>query len=232
MATKQEIALYFSRPTWLGIALIVSPFCIFTFSKAFILGILAIAAEAYIIKKKLLGVIGDDKIEEQYRLVAEANFERAIEDCGIQKDDLVQSPDFFWFVDDFRDDIFKKTTGKPNVLKIRKGVDGIYRTNTRGIVILNYGKDQIFSWSIVANIEDNSFSDENTSEFFYRDIVGIEVTQNEVLTLRTSGGLVEYPLAKDVKVSKSKKTARASGDTERAKLVLKALKQMIREKKF
>ena len=210
------------------VALLISPFCLFVFSSAFLLGLLAIAAEIFIIKTKIIDVIDDEKIEEQYRLVAEANYNRAVDDCGINQDDLIQAPDYFWYVDEFRTDIFHNNY---NILKIRKGSDGMYRTNTRGLVILNYGKDQIFSWVIVVNIETNKFSTESTSEYFYRDIIGIEVTQNQILTLRTSGGNVEYPLAKDLKTRNSKKASKASGDIEKAKQVIKAVKQMIREKK-
>ena len=129
---------------------------------------------------------------------------------------LVQTQDWFWFI--------PNVEMEGNEPKYRKGDDGMVRSNTRGICILNYGKDQIFSWEQLTNIETGLVSYVDTSEYYYKDVIGMEIDQGTTLTLRTAGGPKSYMIA-------GGKDNKESGDSERARTVISAVRQMLREKK-
>ncbi len=214
-ATKAQIAQYFSFNFWCkcayGLAVVGALFLLDGGTRG--VGVLLIAIGAAAAKFKLLDNIPDQAIEDAYKNFAESMYDKAKSDCGINDSMLIQSPDWFWHVDDFH----------PNKKRFRDGNDNITRANTRGIVILNYGRDQIFGWEVVVNIETGDVSHENTSEYYYNDVVGIEIIQNKELILRTSGGPKEYKLASH--------EHNESGDVTKGKTVVNAVRTMLRERK-
>ena len=212
-STKAQISQYFAYDFWskvVGWTVGIGILCLFG-SPGF--GVFLIIIGIAIAKFKMIDTIPDESIEEAYKNFAEANFEKALEDGGIDESMLIQNSDWFWHVDDFT----------PNDKKWREGKDKITRANTRGIVILNYGKDQIFGWEVAHNIETGETSMENTSEFYYNDVVGIEITQGRTLTLRTSGGPKDYKLVGSEHDE--------SGDITKGKAVVSAVRTMLRERK-
>lgn len=212
-STKKQIAQYFAYDGWLRIVGWTGGIGVLFFFGSPGFGIILIAIALAIAKFKLIDTIPDESIEEAYKNYAEANFEQARLDGGIDKSILIQSPDWFWHVDDFT----------PNDKKWREGKDKVTRANTRGIVILNYGRDQIFGWEVAVNIQTGDVSMENTSEYYYNDVVGIEITQGRTLTLRTAGGPKEYMLVGQDNDE--------SGDLTKGKSVVNALRTMLRERK-
>lgn len=215
MATRAQIAQYFAYDFWvkivgwtvgIGILLMFG-------EESRGLGIFLIVIGLVVAKFKLIDTISDDAIEEAYKNFAESNFEKARMDGGIDESILIQSPDWFWHVDDFH----------PNKKKWREGKDKVTRANTRGIVVLNYGRDQIFGWEIAVNIETGIVSHENTSEYYYNDVVGMEIIQGRELILRTAGGPKEYKLASA--------DHNESGDITKGKTVVNAVRTMLRERK-
>ena len=217
MAKKSEISNYFSRPFWTKFASwLIIPGIICLPLEITGLGVILLAGGGYIVFTKLVGGLTDQQIEEEYKLFAERNFEKAKKTCGIEDDMLIQSPDWFWYVDD--------RSMQGNKRKAVEGKDKIWRSNTRGICILNYGNDQIFSWEQITNIETGMTSYEDTSEYYYKDVVGMEIEQNSTLTFRTSGGPKSYMIA-------GGPDNKESGDTERARTVIQVVRQMLREKK-
>ena len=180
------------------------------------LGFILIAIAIAFAFFKVVKVISDEQIEEEYKLFAEANFSTAMEDGGFTEEDLVQTPDWFWYVT--RDSL------KDSKKKWRKGKDKLTRSNTRGIVIINYGKDQIFFWDQIHNIETNKHSPTDTSEYFYEDVVAMEVSQNDgTINLRTKGGDKTYMIASKVNDE--------SGGEERGKITVTTVRRMVRERK-
>ena len=217
MAKKSDIANYFSRPFWTKFASwLIIPGIICLPLEITGLGVILLAGGGYIVFSKLVGGLTDQQIEEEYKLFAERNFEKAKKTCGIEDDMLVQSADWFWFI--------PNRTMEGNNPKIIQGKDKIWRSNTRGICILNYGNDQIFSWEQLTNIETGLVSYEDTSEYYYQDVVGMEIDQGTTLTFKTSGGPKSYMIAGGV-------NNKESGDTERARTVIQVVRQMLREKK-
>ena len=212
-STKEQIAQYFAYDFWLkfvGWTVAIGILCFFSSPG---LGVFIVVIGLVAAKFKLIDTIPDEAIEEAYKNFAESKFEQAREDGGVDESMLIQNPDWFWHVDDFT----------PNKKKWREGKDKITRANTRGIVILNYGRDQIFGWEVAVNIETGEVSMENTSEFYYNDVVGIDVTQGRTLTLRTAGGPKEYMLVGS--------THNESGDIDKGKSVVSAVRTMLRERK-
>ena len=217
MAKKSDISAYFSRDFWTKVAswLIIPGLICFPLDLAGF-GIFLIVGGGWVISSKLVGGLTDKQIEEEYKLFAEKNFDKAKRTCGIEDQMLIQSPDWFWYV--------PIVDMEGNEKKYREGSDGVVRSNTRGICILNYGNDQIFSWEQLTNIETGLVSYEDTSEYYYKDVVGMEIDQGTTLTLRTAGGPKSYMIA-------GGKDNKESGDTERARTVITAVRQMLREKK-
>lgn len=222
MANKSAVANYFNRPSWILVVIIGFILGIGIFASNWFIALVIIGLSGWIAKTKLIDSMTDEQIEEQYKLFAEANFETAKRDCGIDDSMLTQSPDWFWYIDDF----------KGNHKRLyRIGKDKVNRCNTRGICILNYGRDQIFSWAIAVNIQTEKTSNEDTSEYYYKDVVGIDIIQKETLVLRTAGGLVKYMIAGKVNSESNKKGGKEAGAEERGKAVISSIRTMLREKK-
>lgn len=217
MAKKSDIAKYFSREFWTKTAawLIIPGIICFPLEAAG-LGVILLVGGGWVVNSKLLGGLTDKDIEDEYKHFAERNFETAQKACGIDERMLVQTQDWFWFI--------PNVEMEGNEPKYRKGDDGMVRSNTRGICILNYGKDQIFSWEQLTNIETGLVSYVDTSEYYYKDVIGMEIDQGTTLTLRTAGGPKSYMIA-------GGKDNKESGDSERARTVISAVRQMLREKK-
>ena len=235
-AKKEQIKEYFDGNPLRGVylILIILGIILLFFSQTNIIGIIIIALSIFgwrKIKKSLT----DQQIEDEYRYFAESKMSEAKDACGINDDMLIQESEWFWYVDNFID----QETGDWNEKDYKEGDDNILRANTRGICILNYGKDQIFSYQIVVNICDGKTSDYDTSEYFYQDVVGIEVKQNTILELKTSGGSVPYYIRGNAKLVReqtenegvAKTQDKESGDISRTKAVVSSVRQMTRERK-
>ena len=233
-AKQEQIQEYFSGnplAVLYGLIIIIG-IIVFFFNK--LLGILMIGLPIYGFTK-LKQSLTDQQIEDEYRFFAEAKMSDAKEACGISDDMLIQESEWFWYVDNFIDE----ETGEWNEKEYKEGDDKITRANTRGICILNYGKDQIFSYQIVVNIGNGKTSDYDTSEYFYQDVVGIEVEQNTILKLKTTGGPVSYYIRGNAKLVReqtenegvAKTQDKESGDISRTKAVVSSVRQMTRERK-
>ena len=222
MANKAAVANYFNQPLWRVIVVIGFLLGFGIFSSNWFIALVIIGLSGWIAKTKLIDCMTDEQIEEQYKLFAEENFETAKRDCGIDDSMLTQSPDWFWYIDDFE--------GNRKRL-YRMGKDKILRCNTRGICILNYGRDQIFSWELAVNIQTEKMSNEDTSEYYYKDVVGIDIIQKEQLVLRTAGGSKKYMIAGKVNSESNKKGGKEGGAEERGKAVISSIRTMLREKK-
>ena len=225
-ARKEQIQEYFSGNSLgcLAVGIIVIGL-IFLFVNWFI-GILLVVFGGWLCTKIKSGLT-DQQIEDEYRYFAEGEMDKAKEACGVNPDMLIQESEWFWYVDNFYD----SEAGEMNEKEYKEGDDKILRANTRGICILNYGKEQIFSYQIVVNICNGKTSEEDTSEYFYQDVVGIELKENAILTLKTSGGAVDYYIRGTAKLDDNKTKDKESGDIKRTKAVVTSVRQMIREKK-
>ncbi|AAP99193.1 MULTISPECIES: hypothetical protein [Prochlorococcus] len=237
MASKRDkINNYFFRDYWLYLVIFIA--LLGLVSIVTVIGPIIFWGLAYWVYKKKLsytgGAMTDAQIEDEYRIFAESQYKVAREACGIDENMLVQSPDWFWFVWDI----------EGNNKKYRKGKDKIFRADTRGICILNYGKDQIFSYHTAKNIRTGLEGVNDMSEYFYNDVAGFEVTQNKVMTLKTTAGDVHYYLKgggyggdTDTDTNTNAFSAlmntlvKESGDHSRAKTVINVTRAMLRERK-
>ena len=233
-AKQEQIQEYFTGNPLLFVYAVIIIIGIIVFFANKVVGILMVALPIYGITK-LKKSLTDQQIEDEYRYFAESKMSEAKEACGISDDMLIQESEWFWYVDNFID----PETGKWNEKQYKEGDDKITRADTRGICILNYGKDQIFSYQIIVNIGNGKTSDYDTSEYFYQDVVGIEVEQNTILKLKTSGGPVSYYIRGNAKLVKeqtenegvAKTQDKESGDITRTKAVVSSVRQMTRERK-
>ena len=225
-AKQEQIQEYFSGNP-LGclyaVAIIIGIILLFA---APIVGVIIIGLSIWGITKLKKG-LSDRQIEDEYRYFAESKMDEAKTACGITDEMLIQDSEWFWYVDNF----FDEEKNEMNEKEYKEGDDKITRANTRGIVILNYGKDQIFTYKIIVNICNGKTSDYDTSEYFYQDVVGIEVKQNTILELKTSAGAVSYYIRGSQKSGASNPKDKESGDITRAKSVVSSVRQMTRERK-
>lgn len=174
-------------------------------------GLIPLAIAALIGWFKLRGVPSDQDIEDTYSEYVTRKEPDALNDLNFSKDELVRESQWFWFVSN-------GLKGYPK--RYRTGKDKILRANTRSFMMVFYGQDQIMSFEIDYNIESQTQSRAENSEYFYRDVAGVEVTARE-LTLRTMGGNKSFPLSRE----------RETADENKAKGVMNSVRAMLREKK-
>ncbi len=183
------------------------------------LGVLVLIAAAVIIyMTSVKGVCSDQDIEAAYENFAITTEDKAITALNVSKSDLIRATDWFWYV----------SSGiQGHEKRYRDGEDGINRANTRSFLLVMYGEHQIMSYEVDFNIEADARSKSNNSEWFYKDVVGVEVGPDdkgdEMFILRTSGGAKSLPMQK----SGSSDMA----DSEKAQGVMNSIRAMLREKK-
>lgn len=222
VVSASEAKKYFSYPTFL---------------KWFTYSILLFAASAYLatqqhIQNAWYGVVffmllalilfftgmrdvpSDEDIEETYANYANKAVEKAINSLNLSRDDLVRETDWFWYASWGIKDYPKR---------YREGKDKEIRANTRSFLLILYAANQIMTYEVDYNIEANVESKANNSEWFYKDVVGVEVTTDDLFILRTSGGAKEFPL--------KKQGSDDVADEERARNVMNSIRSMLREKK-
>lgn len=158
----------------------------------------------------LVNVPSDKDIEDTFNHYANNLESNALESLNITKDDLIRPSDWLFY-----------DGGAINgtELRYREGADDVVRANTMGILYMLYGSDQLMTYHILYNIEEEQESVASNSEFFYKDVVGVSMKDEQEFTLMTSGGQQTYPLVH-------------SNDNEnRTEKVMKSVRAMIREKK-
>jgi len=188
------------------------------------LGVLLFAAVAVIIF--MVGIKGcpsDQDIEDTYENFANKIIPVAMDALNVTKNDLIRETDWLW---SFSGGI----SGHPK--RYRKASNGGYIANTRSFLFILYAENQIMSYEVDYNIEDDVQSKSNNSEWFYKDVVGVEVGPDdrpnadnggEMFILRSSGGPKYFPL----------KSSGSSdyGDDSKAKDAMNSIRAMLREKK-
>jgi uncharacterized protein len=188
------------------------------------LGVLVLIAAAIIIyTTSVKGVCSDQDIEDAYENFAIRTEDKAIAALNVSKGDLIRQTDWFWSV----------SGGiQGHEKRYRDGDDGVNRANTRSFLLVMYGEHQIMSYEVDYNIEADAASKSNNSEWFYKDVVGVEVGPDdrsnadgggEMFILRSSGGAKYFPM------KKSGNNDQADGD--KAQVVMNSIRAMLREKK-
>ena len=222
IVTGAQAKKYFSYPTMLK-------YFIYTIIAALVLGYLKIWAglavaliiAGLIFKFGMTDVPTDQDIEDTYANFAIQREDSALTALNIQKSDLIRSTDWFWSV----------SGGiQGHEKRYRKGSDDIQRANTRSFLLVLYAENQIMSYEVDYNIEAEVVSKANNSEWFYKDVVGVEVgpddrsgQNGEMFILRTSGGAKYFPL--------SNNTSQDAADEDKPRQVMNSIRTMLREKK-
>ena len=188
------------------------------------LGVLILGGVAAILYMTgVKGVCSDQDIEDTYANFAITTEDKALAALNVTKKDLIRSTDWFWSV----------SGGiKGYEKRYRTGKDGDIRANMRSFLLVLYAENQIMSYEVDYNIEAESASKSNNSEWFYKDVVGVEVGPDdrsnadgggEMFILRSSGGAKYFPM------KKSGSSDVADGD--KAQAVMNSIRAMLREKK-
>lgn len=165
--------------------------------------------------EKLANLLSDSDIEKGYEQFVRSSTEKAYSAVNYAPSDSVRQPDWFWFSS-------KGVQGAEK--RIHQGQDKVWRANMRSFLWVIYGKDQIMTYEVDFCIESDVQSKTNTSEYFYKDVAGVEFDNNDnTLTLRTTGGNKTFPLSSD--------DSEEAGDVDRAQHVANTIRTMLRERK-
>jgi hypothetical protein len=229
--TAQDAKKYFSYPAmvkymWYSIigAIIAGYLAVGQGITQAWLGVLVLGAAAVLIYMSgVKGVCSDQDIEDAYANFAIRTEDKALAALNITKNDLIRTTDWFWSV----------SGGiQAHEKRYRTGKDGDIRANTRSFLLVMYAENQIMSYEVDYNIEADAVSKSNNSEWFYKDVVGVEVGPDdrsnadgggEMFILRSSGGAKYFPMKK----SGSSDMA----DSDKAQGVMNSIRAMLREKK-
>ncbi len=154
------------------------------------------------------------QIEQLYEHYGNICVGNAIKECDCEEDEMIQKPDWFWY----------PSNGITNSPVKYREQDGVWRCNTRSFVVMLYGPDSIMTYEIHYCVEDNQISTDTNSEYFFDDVAGIEIS-NEQLELRTSGGSKIFPMAAQGS------TSLESNGKDRADQVSTSVRSILRMKK-
>lgn len=129
----------------------------------------------------------------------------------------------------------------------RKGKDNLFRFTPVNVTVINFTEHQLITYSCALDLTTGAALNENTDEYFYRDIVSVstktksynaqmrdgstlQIDDAEMFQLTTSGGTSVEVLLRAPKVIQM---MGGNGDipTTRAEQAIQSVRKMLREKK-
>ena len=169
---------------------------------------------------------------------------KALDKVGFDSEECVADPVLVW------GPRVRNTGGVP--LQLKRGGDGIVRFNPIDISIINMGEHQLVSYQSSYDRFTGNALQEETDEYFYKDIVSVatktdttsrdvtvgkeqvrvQLKNSEMFRLTTSGGTTIEVFLRDPALLQEVKQARGGNlPTTQAEKAVKSVRRMLRDKK-
>ena len=196
-------------------------FCMLSIFIEWVPGILAggvaIAIAVLIYQKKIAAAPSDNEIDQAWHAIAKSRLPEAHRVANYDAEDCIRPTEYmFGYTHQFLENPEKKVV---------QGKDGYVRSNFRQLIYIVYGRDQIITFEEGYCIENDIDGLDRVSEYYYKDVAGVEIDQNtNSFLLKTSAGNIEFNLT-------GEDGTHEKGSLDRAQDISNSLRAVLRERK-
>jgi len=216
--TQKEAKKYFSPGPFAQVAAVSILIAFYLFYEnytEFGILLLLIGAAFLFLNSRKQSAEADQDIEDTFESLVPVKELEALKALNMSKDQLVRKSDWFWCAPPAK---YLKTS--------KVGKDKITRYPTRTLLLILYGDKQIMTSETICDITTDIQSSTINSEWFYRDVVAVEVGVHE-----NNSNLILKSAAGDKYFQLENQKSKIKLDSEKTNSVIASIRSILREKK-